>query len=49
METDSSLPCSQEPAIGPYTGPYESSSRLENYFLKTHLYIVLLHAPKSTK
>jgi hypothetical protein len=25
METEGSLPCSKEPAIGPYPEPYESS------------------------
>jgi hypothetical protein len=33
METESSLSCSQEPTISPYSEPNESSSRLPKLIL----------------
>jgi hypothetical protein len=33
MEPEASLPCPQEPAIGPYNEPDESSSRLFILFI----------------
>jgi hypothetical protein len=33
METESSLQCSQKPAIGPYPEPEESSPHLPTLFL----------------
>jgi len=32
MESESSLPCSQEPATGPYPGPDASSSHFTTLF-----------------
>jgi len=41
MEPEGSLPCSQEPAIGPYPEPNESSPYHPTYFSKIHSNIIL--------
>jgi hypothetical protein len=41
MEPEDSLPCSQEPATGPYTEPDESNPHPPTYMTKIHFNIIL--------
>jgi hypothetical protein len=41
MEPEGSLPCSQEPTIGPYPEPDQSSPYYCIHFSKIHLNIIL--------
>jgi len=40
MEPEVSLPCSQQPAIGPYPEPDASSPHIPTYFPKIHSNII---------
>jgi hypothetical protein len=42
MESEVSLPCSQQPATGPYPGPYDSSPHLPILFTEVHVNIIVL-------
>jgi hypothetical protein len=49
VETDGSLPLSQEPSTGPYHGPHKSGPWPTFYFLKTHFDIGLPSTLRSFK
>jgi hypothetical protein len=42
MESENLLPCSQQPATGPYFETGESSPHLPSQFLKIHFNIIIL-------
>jgi len=49
MEDEPKLPCSSEPAAGPYSEPDESSPQPHIFFYKFHLNIILPLTPRSGK
>jgi len=49
MESEGSLPSSQQPANSPHPEPDESGLQLPNYSFKIHFSIILSTAPKSPK
>jgi len=49
MEHEGSLPCSEDPASGPYPEPDESSPPLLLYFFEIHSGIILSSMPVSYK
>jgi len=50
METEGSLPCSQNPSTGPYSEPDASSPHvLTNYFPKIHSNIIFTSTTRPSK
>jgi hypothetical protein len=47
METEDSLSCSQQPAIGPLDKPEQSNPHFKNLFSKNHFNIILPYASTS--
>jgi hypothetical protein len=44
METESSIPCSQEPSTGPYSEPYQSNP---HYPILSKIHFNIVHPPTS--
>jgi hypothetical protein len=49
MEPEGSLPCSQNPATGPYPEPAESSSPHRSLLSKVHLNVILSPTLRSSQ
>jgi len=49
MEPQGSLPCSEEPATGPYTEPDSSTPQLSIHFFRINSNAILQSTPRSSK